>query len=132
MLRQAVRLSLVALSAVLALSMSGCGGAAKKVAPGEEVNLRVGEKFELSLEANPSTGFSWRVRDDAGGCLAAVGEPVYLPGTASTSEVDGIGAVTFTFEAKRAGEGDLIIDYRRRYERLAEPAKSVSIPIVVK
>jgi inhibitor of cysteine peptidase len=71
---------------------------------GGSFTIQAGGTFDIALEANPSTGYSWELDDPdpEGSLLAQVGEPTFVsdnPGAAGAG-----GTLTFTFQAVDKGE----------------------------
>ena len=103
------RIVLVMLAGGLALAVAGCSSASSSLSEdddGTEVTVKVGEKLVVELPSNPTTGFAWTVADD--GPLAQVGEAEYAS-DAKPGVVGAGGTETFTFEAKEAGSGALVV-----------------------
>ena len=83
---------------------------------GGQVRLKVGEGFEVRLKANPSTGFMWYLHKNSTPLLKLVSQ------TETESKEPGMGRPSiqiFKFEAKRAGEGVLLLHYVRSWEKPA-------------
>lgn len=99
---------------------------------GTTVVLAVGEELRLRLESNPSTGYAWEIVDAAGGVLAAVGEPTWVPDPPDGAFVGRGGLATWHFRAVREGEGHLRLAYRRPWEKDALPARRFSARVEVR
>jgi inhibitor of cysteine peptidase len=83
---------------------------------GGEVRLKAGERFELRLKSNPSTGYMWYVEGKSTPLVKLVKQ------TQTEAEEPGAGRPVFqvfTFEAKRPGEGILMLHYVRSWEKPA-------------
>jgi inhibitor of cysteine peptidase len=96
---------------------------------GTEINLAIGETFEVRLEENRSTGFKWVFESSSKvgeGVLSLVGdsfgkgEAVGQPGTHR-----------WEFRAERAGSGTITLSYRRPWEGNASPARSFTLKVRV-
>lgn len=73
---------------------------------GGTFTLVTGDTLVVRLEANPTTGYDWRVVSTHDALLPTAGEPVY----ASSADLPGAGGVdTFRFLAKAAGEATVQI-----------------------
>jgi inhibitor of cysteine peptidase len=95
---------------------------------GSLVELRRGQKFAVSLEGNPTTGYTWEAVEYDEAILRQVGEPEFTP------ESDAVGAPgrqVFRFEALGKGQTTLQLVYHRPWED-AEPEKVFSVEIVVR
>lgn len=80
--------------------------AATEVDTGSAFTLITGDTLVVRLNANPTTGYDWRVVSTNDALLPAAGEPVY----ASSADLPGAGGVdTFRFLAKAAGEATVQI-----------------------
>lgn len=103
---------------VMLMALSACVGAEARALEekdsGSKLELSVGEEVTVRLPSNVTTGFSWELVD-AGG-LTQVGEPKYEEPQASQSVGAG-GTQVFTFTAKRVGSGELLLEYRRPWEK---------------
>lgn len=88
----------------------------------EPVSLKVGQSLEVSLEANPTTGFEWQVARTDNRRLPQVGGPVFEP-PASGREGDAT-VQTLRFLAREAGMVELELHYRRPWEKEGEPLKT--------
>ena len=67
---------------------------------GHSIELRVGDKLEITLPGNPTTGFQWEVSVGDTAILQPSGEPEFEP---SSSAVGSGGNVTLRFEAVGTG-----------------------------
>ena len=119
-------------SAVLAAGLLACGprgraGAAELPAATE---VAVGERFDVRLESNPSTGFSWTLRGGAdGGVVRLVGSAFVPPPAPSPGEpppVGRSGQEVFAFEAVAPGRTTLDFAYARSWEKGVGPEKVVA------
>lgn len=73
---------------------------------GDAFTLVTGDTLVVRLNANPATGYDWRVVSTNDALLPAAGEPSY----ASSADLPGAGGVaTFRFLAKAAGEATVQI-----------------------
>jgi inhibitor of cysteine peptidase len=124
-----IALAAVAL-AVLAVA-AGCGTSTDTLDEGDSgstVSLGVGDRIEVTLPSNQTTGYQWVVTDL--GPLTQVGESEY-DAPSSTGVVGAGGTEKFTFEAKKTGSGTLTLEYRRAWEKdvPAEEAWSVTVEV---
>lgn len=124
----------LALALLVALTLAGCasGGSVslKETDLGEKVTLSVGQQMEITLESNPTTGYSWQVADDAGGIVEMVGEPEFVSEPAPAGMVGRGGAETLTFRAEEKGGGTLVLEYRRPWEK-GSAEKTIELAIEV-
>ncbi len=94
---------------------------------GSEVALGSGEQFEIHLESNPSTGYSWEVSAMTSPGIVALDARTYVePG----SEVVGAaGTDVFVFTAASEGAGVLRLEYVRAFEDPIVPERVVELVI---
>ena len=91
------------------------------------VSVAVGERFEVTLPENPTTGFRWELKSDA--------RPVCVPcGNTFDPPSAGIGAGgvrRWCFEAVQAGAGTIGLVYRRSFEKDRPPAQAFQLTVRV-
>lgn len=120
-----------------ALTFSGCGPA-KEVqldasANGRQVELQKGQTLVITLESNPSTGYSWEVVELEESILRQMGEPEFKVSDPREPPPPGAGGwETFRFEATNAGQTALQLVYRRPWEEGEEPLETFSLQVVVR
>ncbi len=97
---------------------------------GREMQLKKGQMLVVTLEGNPTTGYSWEVAgplDEQ--VLRQVGEAEFK----AESEALGAGGVQILrFEAVNAGKITLKLVYHRPWEKGVEPLETYSIEVVVR
>lgn len=91
-------------------------------------SLGVGQELEISLRANPSTGYQWIVASSDATLLAQIGEPAFV---ADTDLIGASGTMTFRFEALEVGESTLQLHYLRPWENAA-PIDIVEVTVTVR
>lgn len=117
------------LSACAAKSSSGASTTKLTEADaGRSIELRVGDKLEVTLPGNPTTGFQWEVEAGDEAILRQIGEPEFEP---SSSAVGSAGKVTLRFEAVGAGQMGLKLIYHRTFEQTTPPAQTFEVTVVV-
>ena len=129
-------LALAALTACsLALTATAAGGKTLTITDAElkkpdvKVTLPKGDKLEVKLAANPTTGFTWVIASKEDPVLKSAGKPEYVPD--KKGEVGGGGKQTFTFTAEAAGETVVEMHYKRPFEKDKEPAKVYKFKVLV-
>lgn len=91
-------------------------------ASGSEVQLRRGERLEISLEENPSTGFLWLVASD-GAPVVKLERHEFVPG----AQVPGSpGRHEWVFVAEQPGRAAIELRHRKPFET-AEPARRFTL-----
>jgi inhibitor of cysteine peptidase len=99
---------------------------------GEQVQLASGQVLEVTLESNPTTGYSWEVSDVDGTVLSQVGEAEFQEAPKESEEMVGVGGTeTFRFSAA-AGETTLTLVYHRPWEEDVEPLETYTVDVVVR
>lgn len=95
-------------------SSSGGIGTAQYSEPLRNIQAKTGEIFTIRLEANETTGYTWRgnERFDAS-CLALI-DSTYQPGTPSLPGSGG--SQQYRFRALRAGMTEIRLTYKRSWE----------------
>jgi inhibitor of cysteine peptidase len=114
---------------LMAFSCARSGGVTLRAGDdGSQVELVEGQGFVVSLEGNPSTGYTWEAVEYDEQILRQVGEPSFTP------ESDALGASgtqTLRFEAVGEGRTTLRLVYHRPWED-AEPEQTFSVEVVVR
>jgi len=93
------------------------------------IELRVGGKIELVLDANPSTGYLWDVATADITVVRQDGEPQFKP---DSKDIGSGGKMTFHFEAVAPGEEVLRLIYHRPFEQDVPPLRTVEVYILVR
>jgi inhibitor of cysteine peptidase len=96
---------------------------------GKTIQLTIGDKLEVNLEGNPSTGYTWEVL--SGQELLEQSEEIEFT-AASQQLVGSSGEMRFEFEAIAAGETTLTMGYLRPFERDIDPLQTYSVSVIVK
>lgn len=101
-------------------------------ADGTTQHLKKGEAISITLESNPSTGYSWYAAISNTAVLAQMGEPEYIaPADSSTPIVGAAGKQTFLFQATEIGSTTITLEYKRIWETDVAPEKTITITIEV-
>ena len=104
------------LSLLVLVCLSACAPVARgplKVVErdsGSLLELRVGARYEVVLDANPSTGYVWALSEPHVAVVQPQGEPQF---TLDSKAADGSGKMTWLFEAVAPGEAVLEMVYQR-------------------
>ena len=95
---------------------------------GHTIELTTGQIVIITLEANPTTGYTWEVAEAPGGqVMRQAGEIEFE----SDSDAIGAGGVqTVRFEVLNAGRTSLKLVYHRPWETDVEPLDTFSIQVV--
>ena len=126
------KFTFIAVFIVLLLTLAACGGPVAKLDQadnGTSLDLKTGETFTVSLEGNPTTGYSWEVAGIEPAVVALVGEPDYK----SDSNLIGSGGMfKFTFKAAAPGTSSVKLVYHRPWEEDVEPLEVFEVTVNVK
>jgi len=94
---------------------------------GSEIELKKGQTLVITLEANPTTGYTWEIAELDEQVLRQVGEIEFEP----ESELVGAGGgQIIRFEVIGAGQTTLKLVYHRPWETDVGPLKTFSIQVV--
>jgi inhibitor of cysteine peptidase len=96
---------------------------------GRSIELRAGDKLEVTLPGNPTTGFQWDVSVGDTAILRPSGEPEFAP---SSSAVGGGGTITLRFAAVGTGQMGLTLIYHRPFEKDVPPAQTFEVTVTVR
>jgi len=113
---------------IMAFSCARAGGRTIRAGnDGDQIELRQGQVLAVSLEGNPSTGYTWEPVGLDEQVLRQIGKPVFTP----ESDVPGSsGTQIIRFRAAGEGATTLRLVYHRPWEE-AEPERTFSVDVVV-
>ena len=117
---------------VLAL-FSGCGTNGISLTDadnGKQIALQPGDILTVTLESNPTTGYSWQVMGIDNAILTQDGDPEYKQVSGSEGLVGAGGTETFRFKAVGSGNASLELGYLRPWESVP-PIQTFTIQVVV-
>ena len=95
---------------------------------GHTIELTTGQIVIITLEANPTTGYTWEVAEAPGGqVMRQAGEIEFE----SDSDAIGAGGVQiFRFEVLNAGQTNLTPIYHRPWEKDVEPLDTFTLQVI--
>lgn len=96
---------------------------------GRQVELSEGQTLAVSLEGNPTTGYTWETEELDEDILKQMGEAEFEP---QSDLIGAPGVLTLRFEAVGAGETTLNLVYHRSWEKDVEPLEAFSVSVVVR
>lgn len=119
---------------VICLTLGACG--AQGVDPvtitqkdaGTTIRVKQGSLINVTLEGNPTTGYTWEAAPGAGAGLEPQGEPAFK---ADSSALGSGGMMTLQFKAAQTGTIDLKLIYHRTFEPNVAPLRTFEVTIVV-
>jgi len=126
-------LSHVILALVL-IPLTACSSA-KQIAltagdNGSQVEIKVGGEIVITLDGNPSTGFTWEANNLDASMFEQVGEPAF--NSSNPGLVGSGGTLTLIFKALKAGSSTLTLVYHRPWETGVDPIDTFTVTVIVK
>ncbi len=113
----------------LAFSCARSGGRTLQASDdGEQVELEKGQTLSVSLEGNPTTGYTWEPVELDEDVLCQVGEPAFTP---ESKDLGAPGTQVLRFQAAGEGRTTLRLVYHRSWEE-AEPERTFSVEVIVR
>jgi predicted secreted protein len=95
----------------------------------EQIRVLAGKQFSITLNANHTTGYSWRLAKPLDPAMLRQISDDYH---AATSDAVGApGEEVWTFESIAAGNIELVFEYVRPFEKDAKPVKTAKYSIVI-
>ena len=124
--------TIIFIAALIALLMtlSACSTAGVKLDEqhnGQSVEVNSGDRISVTLEGNPTTGYSWELSEFDPAVVELVGEPDYKT---DTKMLGSGGTYTFTLKAVGSGATTVKLIYHRSWED-AEPEKVFEVTLHV-
>jgi predicted secreted protein len=99
--------------------------------PGKPIDVSAGQEFRIVLEANPTTGYVWKMSgtpDDS--VVKLVGDEYRTPSVSGPRT--GVGGTHFwTFRGVGPGETRITLTYSRPWEKVP-PLKEVTFTVIVR
>ena len=127
MLGKSVRRTLIGLGMAV-VALASCVAAADGADPADP--MEQGETFEIALEANATTGFSWEIAEIDEDIVQLVSSE-YVPDS-NAERLPGKGGKTvFRFQAVGSGETTVKLVYRRPWEKDVEPLETHVVQVSV-
>lgn len=99
--------------------------------PSETIEVTVGEEFLISLDSNPSTGYSWEVTSPLPAWLELIGSE-YIHAHTDPPVIGGSGTEEWTFRANDAGTATVTFEYRQPWATDEPPAQRETFVIVAR
>jgi inhibitor of cysteine peptidase len=96
---------------------------------GQTVTVTPGDRLEIRLEENPTTGFRWCVEGDKTGVLNLEHDAFIHP----VSRISGAGGTRkFIFIVAKQGHAMLRVSYRRSWEKRKPPQATFELTVTAK
>ena len=93
------------------------------------IESRVGDTFIIPLEANHTTGYSWRLAQPPDPAILKQLSEKYEENNSGT--IGAVGTETWTFQAMAKGTTALVFEYVRPFEKNAPPAKTSKFKVII-
>jgi inhibitor of cysteine peptidase len=120
------------------LLLAGCGGnqaSAVKITDadkGKTIELARNSVFEVALEGNPTTGYTWAFEADASPLVKQMGDPTFQSSANSANVVGAGGIQTFKFQTIATGQYTLKMIYHRTFEKGVAPVNTFTVNLLIK
>jgi inhibitor of cysteine peptidase len=114
-------------------SMTACSSRQTRLTAadnGKAVIVNAGEQIVITLDGNPSTGYSWEAKDLDASMFQQVGEAKFK--NSNPALVGSGGTLTLTFKALKSGTATLSLVYHRSWETNVAPANNFTVNVTVK
>ena len=97
---------------------------------GQNITLFAGQELVITLDGNPTTGYTWEAKDLDASMFKQVGEATF---TASNPNLVGSGGTqTVNIRVLKSGSAALTLVYHRTWETAVAPLHTYSITAIVK
>jgi len=126
-----------ALAAVIGAALaSGSGTGATTVYAadsGSTIELAVGETLTVTLDSNPTTGFSWALAANSDEAVLQEVDHEYVADDTGETPLAGAGGVeNWTFKALEKGETTVSMEYGQPWEGGEKAAQTFELTVAVK
>ncbi len=127
--------TVVVMSFFLGMALfSGCGANGTHISDadnGTQISLVPGDELTITLESNPTTGYSWQVMEINNAILLQDGDPEFKGPSGSEGLVGTGGTETFRFKVVGEGDTTLELGYLRPWESVP-PVETFTIQVGAK
>ena len=106
---------------------SGASSEPKVYEAGDSISVNNGDTFVISLDANPTTGYSWQASPNAD---VEFVKSKQVPG--DSNAIGAPGTQQLTFKAVRQGSSALVLNYLRPFEPSVPPVQTEEFDVTVK
>jgi inhibitor of cysteine peptidase len=121
---------------VVALLIAGCTGAGGDTAidltatdDGSAIQAALGERIVISLDANPTTGYTWQVAPGLDASVVEFVSEAYQQDAAAYGAVGAGGTDVLTFEAVGEGTTTIVLAYQRSGDPTAAESFTVTVTV---
>ncbi|MCL4527831.1 MAG: protease inhibitor I42 family protein [Chloroflexi bacterium] len=113
--------------------LAGCGPKDSNLTEandGHPATIHVGGKVVVTLQANPTTGYTWDVGEVDTNILKQVGQTEYNSSSSTPMPGQG-GTQTLRFQAVAPGTTTLKLIYHRPFEKNTPPIQTYTVQVTV-
>ena len=126
------RMNVIAVLLAILVLVANCRPS-KEVKPdagnnGSQIEIEQGQILVITLEANPTTGYTWEMIEGEEQILQQVGEIEFQP---DSKLIGAPGIQTLRLEAVNVGKITLKLIYHRPWEENVDPLETFSVQVVV-
>jgi inhibitor of cysteine peptidase len=97
---------------------------------GSQIYVKVGDQIVISLDGNPSTGYTWESQGLDSTIFKQIGEATFT--SSNPGLVGSGGTLTITLKALKPGTAPLTLAYHRPWETGTNPIDTFTITVTVK
>jgi inhibitor of cysteine peptidase len=97
---------------------------------GSQVDLKLGDEIIITLDSNPSTGYTWEAVNLDATMFKSSGEPIFTRGDSTL--VGSGGTLSLTFKTLKTGNSTLTLIYHRPWETGVSPINTFTVNVIVK
>jgi len=97
---------------------------------GSQVEVKSGGQIIITLDGNPSTGYTWEAKDLDSVMFEQVSDPVF--NSSNPGLVGSGGTLTLTFKSLKAGASTLTLIYHRPWETGVDPLDTFTVAVTVR
>jgi predicted secreted protein len=124
------------LAAVIGVALASGGGTGATTVSaadsGSTIELAVGETLTVTLESNPTTGFSWALAANSDEAVLQEVDHEYVADASAETPLAGAGGVeNWTFKALAKGETTISMEYSRPWEGGEKAAQTFDLTVAV-
>ena len=133
-----IALGLIIIAGIVGGSVAASGGESKNVAAdasysGKTIEISAGDSLTLTLDSNPTTGFSWALKGIGNESVLEQTGHEFKAAPANDPPLLGAGGKEiWTFKALNRGSSTISMEYIRPWEQNVEPQETFVLTVVVK
>jgi inhibitor of cysteine peptidase len=116
----------------LLILLLGCTGLNAQFGEDQtQIKVKAGEEFNISLKANPTTGYGWQLITTLDPNILKLKSSHFEKAPTQKNLMGAGGHTVWTFKALGAGEANLLFHYLRPWEKNKQPARKKRFTVVV-